>query len=325
MRQRERLYQTVLVIITLMLLCCAGCAFVNVPLLSPSLSDFEEQTVLGKGDNKILLLDVSGVISEKDQTNRLGMTTDVSPVARIREELEKAREDRKIKALLLKIDSPGGTVTASDIIYHELQAFKKETGIPVIVSMMDVAASGGYYIAMAADKIIAHPTSITGSIGVLTMKFDIQGLMAKVGVEEVTVKSGDMKDFNSIFHTLRPEDQALLQGIIDALYVRFTTIVAESRPGLSLEEVKKAADGRVYTARQALELKLIDEIGYLEDGIELAKKAAGISQARVIAYQRPSQPKKTIYAHSAAAGSPLISSLGSLENLSCGFWYLWMP
>ncbi|MEW6381708.1 MAG: signal peptide peptidase SppA [bacterium] len=327
MRQRAAcLHQPVLIIITLFLMCCcAGCAFVSVPLLAPSLSDLEERTVLGKGDSKILLLDVSGVISEEDQTNPLGMTTDVSPVARIREELEKAKEDRKIKALLLKIDSPGGTVTASDIIYHELQAFKKKTGIPIIVSMMDIAASGGYYIAMAADKIIAHPTTVTGSIGVLTMKFDIQGLMAKIGVEEVTVKSGDMKDFNSIFHTLRPEDQALLQNIIDTLHERFTTIVAESRPGLSQAEVKRLADGRVYTAQQALDLKLIDEIGYLEDGIELAKKAAGISQARVIAYQRPSQPKKTIYARSSAAESTFISSLGSLSNLSCRFWYLWAP
>jgi len=348
-----------------LLLCCislyfSGCAFITVPAFGPSISELEETTVSGEGKDKILLMDISGEISEEDKSNPLGMTTEVNPVVRIKEELEKAKKDKKIKALLLKIDSPGGTVTASDIIYHELKTFKKETGIPLVISMMDVAASGGYYIAMAGDKILAHPTTVTGSIGVLTMKFDVQGLMGKIGVEEVTIKSGDKKDFNSIFHTLRPEDQAILQNVIDTLYERFVGIVAESRHGLSgmsKEELKRIADGRVYTAQEALDLKLIDTIGYMEDAIKLAKKEAGIThEAKVITYQRPSQHKSTIYSRSSSASRPLSLSLAamplatsslagasllaglknlpisdlsgsglSVKNLSGRFWYLWTP
>ncbi|MEW5802309.1 MAG: signal peptide peptidase SppA [bacterium] len=333
-----------------MVVSCSGCAFVSVPAFGPSSFDLEEKTVLGEGKDKVLLMDISGTISEEDETNPLGMTTKINPVARIREELELAKKDKKIKALILKIDSPGGTVTASDIIYHELKTFKEETGIPIFISMMDVAASGGYYIAMAGDKIIAHPTTITGSIGVLTMKFDVQGLMDKIGVEEVTVKSGDMKDFNSIFHTLRPEDQALLQHVIDSLYERFIGIMVESRPGLaalSRENIRQIADGRIYTAQEALDLKLIDGIGYLEDAISLAKKEAGLIRAKVVIYQRFSQHKSTIYSHDSSASSfpltggalaasvltsplsdlkslPLVKDLSARE-LSGRFWYLWTP
>ena len=349
-------------LVVLLLLCCislycSGCAFITVPAFGPSVSELEETTVSGEGKDKILLMDISGEISEEDKSNPLGMTTEVSPVVRVKEELEKAKKDKNIKALLLKIDSPGGTVTASDIIYHELKTFKKETGIPIVISMMDLAASGGYYIAMAGDRIMAHPTTVTGSIGVLTMKFDVQGLMSKIGVGEVTIKSGDKKDFNSIFHTLRPEDQAILQNVIDTFYARFVGIVAESRHGLSREEVKRIADGRVYTAQEALDLKLIDGIGYLEDAINLAKKEAGIvREAKVITYQRPSQYKSTIYSHSSSASRPLTLSLAampmatsslagasllaglkdlpikdlsagglSMKDLSGQFWYLWTP
>jgi protease-4 len=304
----------------------SGCAFIKVQSLMPSISQLEEQTISGEGDNKILLLDVSGMISEKEQTNALGMVTELGPIARIHEELERARRDEKVKAVLLKINSPGGTVTASDIIYHELKSFKKEKGIPIVVSLMDLATSGGYYIALAGDIITAHPTTITGSIGVLLMKFDVQGLMEKIGVEEVTIKSGDKKNTLSIFHKLRPEDQTILQGIIDALFGRFIDTIAEAREGISRQEIEGMADGRIYSAQQALELKLVDRIGYLEDSIELAKKEAGLDRARIIVYQRPSQYKSTVYAQSSqTAPASYFQPFPVIRNSSPQFWYLWIP
>lgn len=305
------------------LLYCSGCAFINLPSVFPSISPLKEYTLEGEGKNKILMVDISGTISAKDQRNALGIVKEINPVARIREVLEKARQDKKIKAILLKINSPGGTVTASDIIYHELKTFKKETGIPIIVTMMDLATSGGYYIALAGDKIMAHPTTTTGNIGVLMMKFSVRGLMDKLGVEEVTIKSADKKDILSIFAELTPENQAILQNIIDTLYLRFIDTIAESRPDIPRGKIKKIADGRIYSAQQALKLKLIDGIGYIEDSIELAKKEAGLTQAKIITYRRPSQYKNNIYAQS-SSGSPT-SSFPILENLSPQFWYLWHP
>ena len=189
--------------------------------------------------------------------------------------------------------------------------------------MMDLATSGGYYIALAGDKIMAHPTTTTGNIGVLMMKFNVRGLMNKIGVEEVTIKSADKKDILSIFAELTPEDQAILQNIINTLYLRFIDIIAESRPEIPREKIERIADGRIYNAQQALELKLIDGIGYLEDSIEMAKKEAGLTQAKIITYQRPFQYKNTIYAQSSSG--PLKASFPVLENLSPQFWYVWYP
>ncbi len=308
---------------SLWMMLLSGCVFVNVHSIFPSPSRLEEKTIGGEGKEKILLMDISGTISDKDETNALGMVTQMNPVARVREELDMALKDEKIKALLLKINSPGGTVTASDIIFHELKTFKEKKNIPIIVSMMDLAASGGYYIAMAADKIIAHPTTITGSIGVIMIKFNIQGLMKKIGIQEVSIKSGAKKDILSIFKQLSEEEQTILQNIIDEFYDRFIEIIADARPALSREKLKKIADGRIYTARQALELKLIDGIGYLDECIELAKKEAGIKQAKIILYQRPSQYRNNIYGKIPKSG--YLTDSNFFEGLSPQFYYLWKP
>lgn len=301
----------------------SGCAFINVQSLLPTLDQLEEKTISGKGEAKILLLDISGPISERDQTSLLGTLTEVNQVALLHEELKKAREDKKIKAVVLKINSPGGTVTASDIIYHELRTFKEDTGLPLLVAMMDLAASGGYYIAMAADKVIAHPTTTTGSIGVIMLKFNLEGLMEKIGVEAETIKAGEKKNILSPFHKLSPENEIILQQTIDSFYQKFIDIIAASRPQLTKEQITLAADGRIYTAQQALELKLIDGIGYLEDVFDLAKKEAGLDKAKVILYARPSEYRPNMYAHSMASQSS--SPLSLSGRLSPQFFYLWLP
>ncbi len=231
--------------------------------------------------------------------------------SRIKEELDKAAKDDRIKAVVLKINSPGGTVSAADVILHELKAFKAATGVPVVVCLQGMAASGGYYVAQAGDTIIAYPTCITGSIGVIAMKFNLKGLMDKVGVDEDVVKSGKWKDFWSPFRPATPQEKEMMQQVIDDFYRNFVDVVAQGRH-LSLKKTREVADGRIFTASQARDLGLVDQLGYLDDALELARVKAGLDGPRVITYHRPGSYKPTIY-----------SLLPDLDMVGPQFLYLW--
>lgn len=309
----------------LLLFILSGCAFVNVPLVAPS-RPLEEQVLEGDGPKKILLLDISGTISEQEKSSgMLGQRTP-STVSLVREALQKAEQDRDISGVILRINSPGGGVTASDIIRHDIVEFKKRRKVPVLASMLSVGASGGYYVATASDAIIAHPTTITGSIGVLLMKFNVVGLMGKIGVEEQSVKSGDKKDILSPFRKATPEEEKLAKDIIDQLHSRFLDVIM-ARPGnkLSREQLVKLADGRIYTARQALDNKLIDRIGYLDDVIGIMRILANDKRARIVSYYRPGSHKGSIYA-GADAREGVADMIGGMDAFSGGsFMYLWKP
>lgn len=303
-----------------------GCA-VSFPLGGPT-RPLEETVVSGEGKDKVLIIDISGIISDKRKSGPLRLAEGPSMVARVKEELEKARKDNNVKALVLRINSPGGTVTASDIIYHEVKHFKEDRPVKVVACIMGLGTSGGYYVASSADKIVAHPTCVTGSIGVFLMKVNMKGLMDKIGVENETVKSGDKKDLILPFRSMTAEERQVLQGVIDSLQERFITVVEGSRPGVELRQKKELTDGRVFTAQDALSLKLVDKVGYLEDAIEMAKAEAGIKEARVVVYRRPPGYKNNIY--SLGEESPEMNlvniELGSMgEYLSPDFMYLWMP
>lgn len=303
----------------------SGCAYVNVPLLPPP-QPLEEQTLEGDGTRKILVLDISGTISEQEKPGGLLGRPAVSKVSLIRESLQKAEKDRDVACVILRINSPGGTVTASDIIHHDIVAFKKRTKIPVLACIMSTGTSGGYYVAASADEIIAHPTAITGSIGVILMKFNVEGLMGKIGVAEQTVKSGDKKDILSPFRQATPEEVRLGQEIIDQLYQRFLDVIM-ARPGnrLTREELTKLADGRLYTASQALAARLIDRTGYLDEVIAGMRKTVGDDKARVVSYYRPGSYKGSIYAD-AGVSEGLLEMVGGLDVISTGgFMYLWRP
>ncbi|MCK5244712.1 MAG: signal peptide peptidase SppA, partial [Desulfobacterales bacterium] len=264
-----------------------GCTCISVPYFVQPVRPLEEQVIQGKGPGKILLVDISGTISEKRKLKGIGLTEEMSMVERIKEELNKAESDQAIAGLILRINSPGGTVTASDIIYHEICEFKKRTGVKVIASFLDIAASGGYYVACAADRIIAHPTTITGSIGIIAFKFNIQGLLSKIGIEEESIKAGDKKDLMTPFRAATAEEREILQTIINNLHQRFIDVVEQGRPSLTREEIERIADGRIFSADQALDMKLIDQIGYLDDTIHEMKQELGLKEATVIAYLRP--------------------------------------
>ncbi len=312
------------------ILLLAGCAFVNVSLMPPS-APLKELEVEGKGKPKILLLDVSGFISQREKSRGLGVRKDPSIVEQLKEALQKAEGDKDIVGVIVKVNSPGGTVTASDIIFHEVTRFREKRGIPVYACIMGIGASGGYYIASASDRIIAHPTAVTGSIGVIAMKFNVEGLLRKVGVEEETYKSGEKKDMMSPFRPTTPEDRAMLQTIIDTLHKRFVdSVYSQRRTSLSRAELETVADGRIFTADQALEAKLIDSVGYLDDAIDAMKDALELEDARIITYYRAGEFKGTIYSGYPENPSPILSLLGTNTDSmtlfpGVQFLYLWNP
>lgn len=305
----------------------SGCSLVTLDF-QPKIRPLEEQTVEGKGSSKVLLLDLSGMLSEDMPSFSIGAPPPRVPLlARVREELRKAEEDERVRALIVRINSPGGTITASDILYHELLAFKARKKVPVIAAIMDVGASGGYYAALAADTIVANPTTITGSIGVVMVTVNAQGLLEKIGVAPLAIKSGPMKDAGSPFRSLTDPERAVFQGIIDEMYGRFVTLIAQSRK-LPEDRVRAVADGRVYTAEQALRLGLVDRIGYLEDVVTLAKERAGLSEARVVMYHRPKEYRANIYSATAPAStaeSTLAQFAAALGGGGPRFLYLWWP
>jgi protease-4 len=314
------------IILCLLLFLISGCAFVNVSMVLETMP-LEEQILEGKGRAKILLLDMSGFISEEER--RSGLHTESSIVATVKEALQIADKDRDVVGVIIKINSPGGTVTASDIVYHELLSFKNQKGVPIYAVITDVGASGAYYVASAADKLMAHPTSITGSIGVVAMKFNIEGLMAKIGVQEETLKSADKKDMMSPFRPSTKEEKEILQSIMDSLHQRFVDIVAAGRKGnLSRKEVEPLADGRIYTSGQALESGLIDKIGYIEDAVEMMKESLRIDEARIVTYVRPGSYKGTIYSASRGPGVVNLININAdafSQAHGVRFMYLWSP
>ncbi|GMR04749.1 MAG: signal peptide peptidase SppA [Thermodesulfobacteriota bacterium] len=303
-----------------------GCVFIKLPVAGP----LAEKVIGGQGRAKIAVIDISGVIKSGDHRKVLSLKKGPGIVARIKEELDLASKDPDVKALILRINSPGGSVTPSDIINHEIKAFKKDKKIPVVAHLMDTAASGAYYIAVASDVIVAQPTTVTGSIGVISFNIKATGLMEKIGIENRTLKSGPKKDMGSSLREMTGEERKILQSIIDELYGRFLDVVVEGRKAFKgREDLKTIADGRVYTAKQALKLNLIDSIGYMDDAIEEAKKLAGVEEARIITYAPTGSYKNNMY----SMGGMAVPEI-NLVNIDAGplagmpgiqFMYLWMP
>lgn len=304
-----------------------GCTLFNINM-TPGLTPLKEKTVSGKGGDKVLLVDIKGMISNKKKVSALGVEMNAGLVDHVRETLKKAEKDEKVKALILRINTPGGTVTSSDIIYHEIKTFKERKNIKVYAIVMDLAASGGYYVAQAADHIIVHPTSLTGSIGVIALKVNMSGLMEKVGVDFEVVKSGDHKDFLSPFRPLSEDEREIFQKTIDNLHQRFVSTIEDNRKQLNRGQIEKLADGRIYTSQQALDAKLVDQIAYMDEAEEYIKKDLGLEELRLVVYHRKGQYKSNIYSN-----QPIPPTVNfNFVNLNFipetpgpNFMYLWMP
>lgn len=282
--------------------------------------------VPSESKEKILLLDISGIIATTLNPGLLEREGDM--LSQIFYRLQKASEDKTVQGVILRLDTTGGEVTASDILYNEILKFKEKTGLPVIALMMSVAASGGYYIASACDFIIAHPSSITGSIGVISIFPNVDELFAKLGVKVHVIKSGAMKDAGSSFREMTKEEEQIFQGIIDEFYMDFLEVVHKARQDhLSMEELIDIADGRVYTAKQALNLSLIDKIGYFETAMDKVLDLAQIKEAKVVSYTYYPKSKTNIYA-AGPKPAPLLewkNLQDLLPSLKSGFYYLWLP
>lgn len=280
----------------------------------------------GPAKDKVLMIDIDGTISSTLETSFLAREKSV--VARVFDRLERAAKDPAVKAVILRLDTPGGEVTASDIVYHEVLRFKERTGKPVVGLMMSVAASGGYYIAMACDAIVAHPSTLTGSIGVISIFPSVESLMSKVGVKVNVIKSGPAKDSGSPFRDMTDGEKAIFQGIIDEYYGGFLAVVARGRKGkVPAEGLRTIADGRVYTAPQALKLGLIDAVGYFEDAFGRARELASLKSAQVVTYTYFPKTTTNIYASKLGDFSPLEARVleSMLGALKTGFYYLWLP
>ncbi len=220
----------------------------------------------GSGKERVAIIRIEGVILDAKDTLS---------------EIERYRNDPTVKGIVLRVDSPGGAVVPAQEIYEEIKKAREKGSKKVVASMGNVAASGGYYIAVAADRIVANPGTLTGSIGVIMELANVEKLFRKLGVESVVIKAGQHKDLGSPFRAMDEEERRLLQGVLDDVHGQFIQAVSEGR-GLDAEKVRRWADGRVFTGRQAKEIGLVDELGNLQDAIDLLANLAGISGKPIV-------------------------------------------
>jgi len=298
----------------------SGCAVIRLPLGGGG--EPKEVTLLGEGAAKVLLVDVSGLISFGKPWAPPGFPQGESLPERLRADLDRGRKDSQVRALLVRIDSPGGTVSASDVLFHEIRRFSEERGVPVVAMVMEKGLSGGYYTALAANEIFALPTALVGSVGVFVAKFDASGLLDRWGVRSEVTKSGAQKDLLSPFRPLTSEEQETLREIVDEFQGRFLQTVRAARPQASESDLKAMASAAPFTAHRALELNMIDRVGYVEDAFREALTLAGVSEGRLVAYRAGSPRGGNPYSLAALGGAldagPLLLDPQWLEELLQG-------
>ncbi len=260
---------------------------------SASSAVYEEEYVSGEGPDKLAVVPVEGTLASADST--VPGTQPTTTPEGLADALQQAKDDASVAAVVLEVNSPGGGVTASDEMHQSILDFKRSSGKPVVVSMADVAASGGYYISTAADRIVANETTLTGSLGVIFALTDFSELADRYGVEQEVVKSGEFKDMGSSFRDLTPEEREILQSIVDESYDEFVSVIVEGR-GLPEERVREIADGRVYSGEQAKELGLVDSFGGLDEAAEISGDLAGVEEATVVRYVESPSLTETLLA-----------------------------
>lgn len=274
----------------------------------------------------VTIIDVDGLLLNTNLTGPY--STGDNPVDFFREKLDFAAADPLTVAVVVRINSPGGSVTASDIMWRDLRRFREKTKRPVIACLMDLGTSGAYYLATASDAIVAHPTSVTGGIGVVLNLYNLEDAMNVFNVVSQSVKSGDKIDLGTYTRPMKPEEEALLKGMTNEFYDRFKAIVCEQRPQVDVTD-KTTFDGRVFTAGQALKRKLIDRVGYLDEALDLARERSGQAGAGAVLLHRTGDVGRTPYA--VTPNFPLQAniipfSLPGLDRAKLPtFLYMWQP
>lgn len=292
MRASFSVYRDALLALGLCAILLGGC----MPFISSARPEFREILLQGEGKDKILLIDINGIITNQPLfIPNIGLIPGMT--ARVRQELEIAFEDPRIRGILLRINSPGGTLTDSDIIYHSLLEFKKSKGVKIVAAMGDIAASGALYLAMAADEVYAHPTTLTGSIGVILPHTDYSGIMERVGIRSDPIKSGKFKDIDSEFRKRTPEEQKMLQSLVDKQHEKFVSVIRAGRKKMNRRQVEEISDGRIMGAEEAKSRGLVDEIGYLDNAYRRITRLSGFPTNRLVRYSNPWMTGNNIYSN----------------------------
>jgi protease IV len=329
-------------LVALSLLCFAGGCGAPSFLITPvananTLEESEVQPGKGMFPDKVAIIEVEGMLANI-KTGGLLQATE-NPVSKFTQQLEQAERDPKVKAVVLRVNSPGGTVTSSDTLYEMITRFRAKTHKPVVTSAQEVMASGGYYVACASDKIVVQPTSIVGSVGVIFETMQFKGTMDKLGITASSIKSGSLKDMGSPFRLMRPDEEQVMQQMVDEYFTKFVGVVRSRRPvteapssDLSMYSKEGYAgiySGRVWSGKKAVELGLADRTGLLSDALDLAKEMAHCPDAKVVLYTRPYGYGGSIYANSSTPtpqANVLRLEIPEATNLlPTGFYYLWRP
>ncbi len=242
----------------------------------------------------IAVVDIDGLLLNENFTGLL--SEGENPVNFFAERLEAIKRDPRVRGVVVRINTPGGGVTASDIMHQELLAFKQRTGLPIVACIMDLGTGGGYYLACAGDHIVAHPTSVIGGVGVIMNLFNLSDFLGAGNVFAQPVRSGSKIDLGTLLREIAPEDRQLLQGMADEFHLRFKRLVTSSRRGVNASDATNF-DGRVFTSNEALRRGFVDEVGYLENAIRGAAKRAGLGNGYAVAmYHRPTDTPHSPYA-----------------------------
>ena len=291
----------------------------------PVFSNQNYSFVMGEesSKNRILEIPIVGAIMDDQSDNvRKNLTL------RIRENLKAASDDKSIKAVILTIDSPGGGITPTDIIWNDIKKFKAKRGIPVITYCENITASGGYYVASSTDYIMATETSLVGSIGVISQFMEMEELFTKLGIKWNVITSNksngkkSFKDMGSFTRKMTPEEKAFFQSLVQEMWDKFVDVVTEGRKGkLTREQVANLADGRIYTGKTALKLGLIDGVGYKEDAFNKAKELANLPSAQLVTYKYRTDYFKDLFDSKSESTIPSLKTL--VEGQTPQFMYMW--
>ena len=276
---------------------------------------------------RIALIDVDGVLLNQNYGSFYAVGD--NPLAAFRDKLDASAHDSQVAAVLLRINSPGGSVTTCDVMAEELRRFKAETHKPVVACLMDMATSGAYLVAVEADRIVAHPTGLTGGLGVVFNHYNLQDAMAQLNLVADPVKAGARIDMGTVTAPLDDETRAMIQKMADAYRDHLRRRVKARRAGMTPQDQKASDDGRVFLASQAMDIHLVDRLGYLHDAIAEAEHLAGIDGAEVVLFHRSGYPAHSLYAitpNQAPLNEAIPFSYPGLDRSRLPtFLYLWQP
>jgi protease-4 len=304
-------------------------------------SELKEEVVAaasGFWEGKIAIIPIEGALSNSKGGGLIGTPTE-NAMSLFTQQLERAAADASVKAIVLRVNSPGGTVSSADAMYNMLCRFRKKTGKPIVSSMQEVGASGAYYLSCAADKIVAQPTSLVGSIGVIFESMEFSGTLDKIGARSWAITSGPLKEMGSPFKPLEPREQVVMQEMVEEYFERFVGIVATNRPIVEerradVRDYKKPDyagifSGRIFSGLEGKKLGLVDQLGLLSDAIDLAKNLGKAPGAEVIIYRRPYGYSGSIYASSSLTPPKSSGATFDLPGVQsfvpAGFYYMWRP